>query len=447
MKDKDTIKEMRDMISSWKDRSAELFDNFKQTCNICSIQKQLVFKMLTNIDTKSIEIATIDDLKQVYEAVTNTRSSRPSLYESWLERIEQEDDESEKETFEEFFRKFLLSLKTQIDEIEGIKTNIEHCEGLIKEVEREIAGYLFSNEYVERRDKKFREELEFRKKDLEVSADVLNDVEKVKHKKIIKEIEQTRTLYSLKYLIPDNPKAIVDTFFDNTKNDYVYQRATKNLSRLNMLPSAFNVFSNLEERFFEPEYHPFNNFFLFSIVRMIGYINPEDKFDEMKVKIAVQAMLALVSDPDNCGIVKDRIHKFYELFMPYRDEFARRNTLTSKNSSEIDEEIVGSYYEARLPLDASYIKTMLLLEPTITKPDEVDIFIKTTDPKTVCETAEKIRILIATHNMDGEAIGINALLKMDLNVMREEKAAWDKKMKEESDEAIAKKQSVDGEES
>lgn len=74
-------------------------------------------------------------------------------------------------------------------------------------------------------------------------------------------------------------KSIVDGFLDEKKFEYIWKKYSNNVKYLNISPGTIKRFYHIEEMFLHESYHPFNNLFLFIVIRFIAYMNPHNNRD------------------------------------------------------------------------------------------------------------------------------------------------------------------------
>lgn len=155
---------------------------------------------------------------------------------------------------------------------------------------------------------------------------------KAKLEKAIAAIEAMNTMeYIFKRLdeISGESATIADIFFDSRRSQYVIDRWMKKAKGLGINPNLFYEFMGIETKFLPETYHPFNNLFLFAMMRNIAHIDLNKKDDVMYARNTLRMMARLMNHAFPTQEVENSflnvIMKYLDNFMPYRDKFVTDN--------------------------------------------------------------------------------------------------------------------------
>lgn len=179
----------------------------------------------------------------------------------------------------------------------------------------------------------------------DAAADYLPKKEKAKYEREAKVITQR---YSLEYLYArlDDPKTgesevhrLMNSFFDNSRSRYIMKRYHSHMEQLRLPADAINKFINIEERFLEPEFHVYNNFYLFFIATCVAY---SDVNVPREIKQPLQNLTSLVYNKFSSDKAKevfmDSIRGFLQRFADYRDVFSEKNITNPHHPHRIEKE-------------------------------------------------------------------------------------------------------------
>ena len=123
--------------------------------------------------------------------------------------------------------------------------------------------------------------------------------------------------------------AIASNFFEARGSKYVLSKFAAKAKKLGIAGDMYLNCLNIETRFLDEMYHPFNNLFLFSMVRLIAYIDTYNKDDAMFAKNTMRMLLRLMNHsfptPEAEKAFINVIKTYLDHFMPMRDKFAVEN--------------------------------------------------------------------------------------------------------------------------
>ncbi len=125
-------------------------------------------------------------------------------------------------------------------------------------------------------------------------------------------------------------KTIASNFFEYHGSTYVVNKYNKKATKIGIGGDLYLRCLNIETRFLDETYHPFNNLFLFSMIRLIAYIDVYNKDDVMFAKNTMRMLLRLINhafpttESENAFL--NVIKTYLDHFMPMRDKFIAENT-------------------------------------------------------------------------------------------------------------------------
>ena len=242
-----------------------------------------------------------------------------SIYdiEQTIHLVGGESDEDTKKRFQEVFEVACQYLTIR-DSMIGIQ---EEYRSQMKEQ----YNYYTSPEYAKLMDEK----LKSMKERYESEED---PVVKEKLGKAIGAIESMNTMdYIFKRLTEnaDEYKTIAEIFFDGERSKYMMKRWNAKAFKLGVNPGIFHEFLSIETRFLPEKYHPFNNLFLFAMMRNIAHIDVNNKDDVMYAKNTLRMLTRLMNHAFPTQEVENSfikvIESYLERFMSLRDDFATNN--------------------------------------------------------------------------------------------------------------------------
>ena len=241
---------------------------------------------------------------------------------------------------EAIFDDLLSAVAEESDQIK----NLEKIEAEFNAKKEAQIKYLNSKEYQEKKEKSYRE--------LEQKYNEETDPEKkAVFKKSYEFLTSLRTFDYLFTRLTKNKdsevKNIVDTFFDSTRSKYVLDRYFNKFKQLNKV-KGFGIdgksifyFMHLECKLLPEEYHPFDGFFLFNVIRFIAYINANESSDLIFVQNILLNLKKLFyhefATPEDEAKFVAVITGFEDNFMTYADMFKEKNdSYTSYKESDDD---------------------------------------------------------------------------------------------------------------
>lgn len=173
--------------------------------------------------------------------------------------------------------------KNALSELRGVALELESSEldriNLCKEISNsksEQEKYFHSKEYKEKR----MEMLSKLTKDANAEEDSPEKTKALKKLEMIKKSDTLDFLFDRFQRFQEKELENIATgFLNGPKFEYIWKKYANNVKHLNILPDTVKRFYNMEEMFLHESYHPFNNLFLFIVIRFIAYMNPYNKRD------------------------------------------------------------------------------------------------------------------------------------------------------------------------
>lgn len=186
----------------------------------------------------------------------------------------------------------LLKIKEKYLSIIDSEENLESLKEERLNISRSFVDMLKSPEYRQAR----MDQIELLKKQAEETEDpkVRKDLlERLSH------IEKSQTFEFLNERLHKYGKkeanSIKDGFFERSRGVYIMNRYYERLDRMKINRSIHSAFFNLEEEYLPESYAPFNNFFLFHIIRWVSYVDPDVESDFLYMSSLMGALKDLVT--------------------------------------------------------------------------------------------------------------------------------------------------------
>lgn len=133
---------------------------------------------------------------------------------------------------------------------------------------------------------------------------------------------------------------IVDSFFNNKKFQYIIQRYEEKSRRLGYKPELYKALTDIEEKFLGEEYYPFNNLFLFIMLRFIAYADVNNDADALYCQSIIVKVSKLVYHKYNNDGEKEIVVNFIRMvddyFQDYKELFVEKNEGNPLSSYRIE---------------------------------------------------------------------------------------------------------------
>lgn len=230
--------------------------------------------------------------------------------------------------------KTLSTLNDLNKEIEEIKANLD------KQVKIQY-DYLNSAEYA----KKMADRLN------ELKTEMENETDPDKKKRLESVINTFKAMNSLEYIFKrlnvmgdKEASSVVDKFFNGHDRSYILRKFEDKAQKLGIHVRMYAYFLHLETSHLPEAYHPFENFFLFCMMRMIMHTDIYNKTDVMYSKNIIRNLQRLkyheFPSEEAEETFKNVIMTYLDHFMKYRDRFCEENQayIDFKNQQQANEE-------------------------------------------------------------------------------------------------------------
>lgn len=272
-----------DMIKE-VDSQYEMLKSFTESMieNSYGLKASIIYTLIGYFQ-EDIDYMTLEECKELLTKFGNEENTERIINENIKEDVTGDELESARYIISEI-KKAQLSLMNTKFEADQIKSESE-------EIIQDYMNYLSSPKVQEYRLKK----LALMKEASEKEQDPVKRREMIE---MIEAIESTQTFsfiytrfkeYGNKELNNINRK-----FFNDREGSYIIDRFKKKIVKFGFNENLYKYFFNIEENFLDEKYHPFNNLFLFIIMRHIAYSDPYNKIDKMQVQSIYSAMANLI---------------------------------------------------------------------------------------------------------------------------------------------------------
>lgn len=223
-------------------------------------------------------------------------------------------DPSDTRSFIEWCKEFLKELRDDIKLITENRETLRSSKEDILNITNNYIDKLRSPEYREAR----LERIKTLRKQLENETD---DIKKKEMSRDLDTIEKSQNftciLDRLRQFGDKEASNMIETFFDKQRGDYILKKYFMKLEKLEIPVNIHNLFMNIEEKLLPERYAPFNNFFIYAIIRYVSYCDTSLK----ESKILVTSLLAALRDVLTDKATKEEkftlvgvINEFYTYF-------------------------------------------------------------------------------------------------------------------------------------
>ena len=298
--------------------------------NTYSLDPKIINGILP-ITKAEIEEMNLDQMCEFIDQYSETSNTKDAILEIQQQLIDDDmlpevGEQTPEEKLTAELRKILLDIKKSSMTVYAQKREVDRAIADSNDIMEDYLNYLSSDKIVEARTKY----LENLKESLKKTDD---GPMKNKMEKMVADIEASYNLSfifnRLESLGVEEMQSVVDAFFSNQKGKYVMNRFNTKIKAFGFNKNIFQRFLNLEEMFLPEEYHPFNNLFLFTYIRIVAYADPYNKTDKMWV----QAITAKISDLIYHRFQTDKKEKIFiaiikrvdDYYQDYREKFVKDN--------------------------------------------------------------------------------------------------------------------------
>lgn len=225
------------------------------------------------------------------------------------------------------YKKYVLKdILTHVQELEKAK---QDASDIINDKNARMKEYL--DEIREHSEERYAKRMELLEKKLATATTRLEQM------KIQEIIDTFKSLKSKSYLFAGFEKdidfekmTIKNNFLDSRKGTFLVQKFMKQAKKLKINPEFYTIFINLEEKILPEKYHPFNNLYVFFIIRYIAYC---DAYKSTSRVVALQlindlqnALLDKFPNQEEKDIFVASVAKIIDYFMDDAEEFKKLNT-------------------------------------------------------------------------------------------------------------------------
>lgn len=264
------------------------------------------YKALTERDIA--DLFTADDIKAIEEGWKTETENYPDLVD--------------------YKRSIVKKIRSSILDYEKLKAEKEQLDKDVDSITSNYFEYINSDEYRAKQ----KEKIEQMRRDAE------NESDPVVKKKILDKLSAVEKANNWMFLydhineVGEKELAnIVDVFFNDSRSRMVMKKFESRLPRYGYNPKIYKMYFNLEENFLPEEYHVFNNFFLFNIMRFISFTSTDVQTDTLFVSSILLALYKLNYHKFNTSEQEKEfvsfIKNYLDMFMPFTERFKKDNVL------------------------------------------------------------------------------------------------------------------------
>lgn len=332
------IQQARDMYNTMvkeTEHSLEYSYNFKRTF----LEESIVF--------------TLDDLKKF------TDEQIVALYEKYFDPTIP-GAESEKRISVEDMREDLEQAKRMSNSVFQSKQEYEDIE--------KAYGEMLDEQWSLRNSKEHRQHMLDDLDTLKKQADLVTD--EIEKKKILHKIEIMEASISLEFILTriqtvtkKEHDKVMEQFFNEKEGSYTMERCASRIKKFGYEKEWYKYFFNLEEHYLPEEYYPFNNLFLFGMMRFIAYADPYSKEDQIYVKALINSLTGLIYHKLDSEVeerIIDLIKKYDDFYKEDLEYFKENNTThpnhpiriqySQKNEADRKEALIKAMVSMQIPV-------------------------------------------------------------------------------------------------
>lgn len=269
----DMIKEM--------DSQYEMLKSFTESTieNTYGVRASIIYSMVGYM-SEDIENMSAEQMKDILNNFGSEENTKKIIDE-----FNTDDNELEA------LRKIIKEIKAAQLSLMNTKFEADKIKEESNEIIQDYMNYLSSPKVQEYRLKK----LSLMKEAAEKETDPVKKREMIE---MIDAIESTQTFSFMYTRFKDYGEHelanIVEKFFSDHKGTYIIDKFKKKIGKFGFNEDIYKYFFNLEENFLPEKYYPYNNLFLFIVMRHIAYSDPYNKVDKMQVQSIYSAMANLI---------------------------------------------------------------------------------------------------------------------------------------------------------
>nr|DAS49837.1 MAG TPA: hypothetical protein [Caudoviricetes sp.] len=260
-------------------------------------------------------------------------------------------------SFLDYFKEVVKEVKKVVNEIENQRTGYESLKSDVTKMKSDYIDYVKSEEFKKKKEenrKKIHDQILSmedgpEKKELEEKLEVINNLETCRF--ILHRIET----YGEK-----EKDSIKRTFFSEREGSVLMQKFRAKCKQFDIDPRIYQYLLNIEEICLPEEYYPFNNLFLFVVMRYLSYADRYNKVDRMYVQKILNNMMMLIhhsfpsqaDEDDFVSLIKECV----DHFLSDRDKFIDDNTTHRHHPSRQQAENAAEQRKKELLLKAAKLR-------------------------------------------------------------------------------------------
>lgn len=337
----------------------ELFSMVKEMDDQLNMMKNMT---ATDIGQHGFKFSIVDDLcrftkDQIKEFTPEVIMNIRSHY-----GLPKTSDESI--TYDEEVSNVRENLLEIYDGVKNYQSLLKDHNKIMKDVENamnDYANYLSSDEA--------KEKDAIRKQDLIDQINNETDLSlKASYQKkldIINNTESLRFIYErMEKLGKKELDSIVESFFDKRRFSYIIQKYENKATKLGYKSDMYKSLIDIEEKFLGEDYYPFNNLFLFIMIRFIAYSDVDNAEESMYCQSIILKISKLIYHrykDDEKIIIVNLIKYVDDYFQDYKDIFQKKNEgnplssyrieLEKKRKEESLDNLKAMFFERHLSYD------------------------------------------------------------------------------------------------
>lgn len=324
------LAEMDSLIKIYEDTindvKSTFFSNLEKIGCTKLLADSLIYKSKNDIENLS--------LSEIDELITKTGCDPDFLKTTYYHS----NDKSL--SFIDFSIETLLKIKEKYLSIIDSEENLLDLKEDRLNISRSFVDMLKSPEYRQARldQVKLLKEQAEQAEDPKVKKDLLTRLEHIEKSQTFSFLNERLHKYGKK-----EANSIKDGFFEQTRGVYIMNRYYERLDRMKINRSIHSAFFNLEEDYLPESYAPFNNFFLFHIIRWVSYVDPNVESDFLYMSSLMGALKDLVtgeSTEEEKQTILSVMKDFYSFYQDsdVEEYFVKKNTNYKNHPDRIQAE-------------------------------------------------------------------------------------------------------------
>lgn len=244
-----------------------------------------ILKYMVGLTPETIDTMTSVDIEDFLERAENDRTAINQAYMDYPDKSE---------TLVEFERNALKGIQELYANIKGAELEKMKLISEASKVQKNYLAYIDSDEYKDNKNMTIQ-----KLKDSVSSIDSL-----YLKNKYLKQLEALETSDSCKFIlerfINGDPvkevSSVENQFFNARLSNTCMERFSAKIAKTGLSGGIYRGLFNLEELFLPEKYHPYNNFFLFYVMRFVAHADMDDKIDVLRVEAIINKLNLLKND-------------------------------------------------------------------------------------------------------------------------------------------------------